>query len=418
MSVLVMGGGVIGVTTAYFLAKDGHDVTVVEQATSLADWASGANAGLFAPGQSFAWASPAAPGQLVRSLAGAETAIRVDPKVFTDPKMLTWGIKFLRECTSSRAERNTLVKLRLAQYSQQVHDDLHADMQFTRYEPGPDGLFYLYLDREEFAAGVDKMALLQRHGQAQEVLDADECVAREPAFASFRDHIAGAVYGVDDHSGDSRAFVADLADRCEDLGVKFRLDTRITSIDADDERVRGVATDREILRADTYIMALGPASPLLSATFGQRLPIYPAKGYAATFPIRDHHEPPTHSGINGAMLVAWSNFGDRLRVSSTAEFAGYDSSWEPGDFNNILGTVREMFPNGADYDDGRYRATFRPMTPDGPPIIGFGRHANLLYNTGHGHMGWTMAPGSGKVAADLVAGRKPELSLTGMQVRR
>lgn len=412
-----MGGGVVGVTAAYFLAVDGHEVTVIEQEDSLAGWASGGNAGLIAPGHSFAWASPAAPKQLLRSLRGAETAIRVNPTAIMDPDLITWGLRFLRECTSDRAVRNTLIKLRLAQYSQGVLADLVADLPLPQYQPGQEGVFYLYRDAAELEAGAKKMQLLQDNGQVQEVLDSEGCVEREPAFEAVKHRIAGAVYGVTDSSGDSQVFTEDLAEQARKLGVEFRLGTKVVGIQTDGDRVVGVQTNSEILRADQYMLSLGVHSPMLSRSIGQRLPMYPAKGYSATFPIREEHRPPAHGGVDEATLVAWSNFGDRFRVSSTAEFTGYGRSWQARDFNNILRTTQELFPDAADYEDGRYRSCLRPMTPDGPPILGYGKHRNLFYNTGHGHMGWTMAPGTGKLAADLISGRPTALPMDGMEVR-
>lgn len=414
MKIIVLGGGVAGVTTAYYLARDGHEVEVVEQEDRLAGWASSGNAGLIAPGHSFAWASPAAPKMLVRSLLGAETAIRLKPRL--DPELVRWGLRFLRECPSDRAQRNTLVKLRLCQYSQAQLEALAAE-EAIEYGEGARGVFYLYRDARELEEGARKMRLLQDHGQDQEVLDADGCVQREPAFAPVRDRIAGAIYGKDDFSGDCERFTNALAEACERRGVRFRLGTRVEALEAVGDHIAAVRTSGGRLRADAYVLSLGVHSPAISKTVGQQLPMYPAKGYSVTFPIRDAHEPPSHGGVDEATLVAWSSFGDRLRMSSTAEFAGYGRGWQERDFNNIMRAARELFPNAADYSAGEYRACLRPMTPDGPPILGYGRHGNLLYNTGHGHMGWTMACGTAKIAADLLQRRKPDIDLRGMEVR-
>lgn len=417
MKVIILGGGVVGVTSAYFMAQDGHDVTVVEQADSLAELASGGNAGLIAPGHSFAWASPAAPKQLLRSLRGAETAIRVTPGRLLDPALISWGLRFLRECTLDRATRNTLIKLRLAQYSQRILDELMGLLDLPGYQPGTKGVFYLYRDEAELEAGAKKMEILQEHGQVQQILDADACIEEEPAFEPARDKIAGAIYGVDDSSGDSQAFTEALAEECRKLGVEFRLGTPVVGLQAEGDRILSAQTRDELLEADHFVLALGIHSPLLSRTVGQRLAMYPAKGYSATFPIREGHTPPDHGGVDEATLVAWSNFGDRLRVSSTAEFSGFGREWKARDLNNIRHTIRTLFPNGADYEAGRFRSCLRPMTPDGPPILGYGRHRNLLYNTGHGHMGWTMAPGTGQLSADILSGRATALPLDGMEVR-
>jgi D-amino-acid dehydrogenase len=414
MRTVVLGGGVIGVTTAYYLAKEGHEVTLVEGHEELAQDASGGNAGLIAPGHSFAWASPAAPRMLLKSLLGEKTAIRV--KLNPDPRLISWGVKFLRECTTERAIRNTLVKLQLCQYSQRAMDELAATESID-YAQELGGVLYLYRDQRELDLGVKKMALLRDHGQKQDVLDAEAIARLDPTFAPVKDRIAGAIHGLSDGSGDSEKFTKVLAERCTQIGVQFLMGTRVQALVAEGDEVTAAITDKGVLAADNFVLALGVDSPSISRTVGQRLPIYPGKGYSVTFPIRDQHTPPALGGVDERTLVAWSRLGDQLRVSSTAEFSGYGRDWEPEDFSNILHTVRELFPNAADFDKGRYRACLRPMTPDGPPILGRGKHANLFYNTGHGHMGWTMACGSSRIVTDLMLGRRPELALKGMGVR-
>jgi D-amino-acid dehydrogenase len=411
MRIIVLGGGVVGIATAYYLAKEGHEVEVVERQSRLAQDASSGNAGLIAPGHSFSWASPAAPKMLVQSLRGAETAIRV--KLRPDPALVRWGLKFLAECPTPRAEQNTIVKLRLCQYSQGLLEEVAAEEGIDyRYAAG--GVLYLYRDAQDLEAGYRKSALLREHGQDQEVLDAAATVAHEPALESARDRIAGAVLDKGDASGDCEVFTTELAARCEALGVRIRLGTAVHRFECDASEIRGAVVDGETLHADAYVVALGVDSPALSRSAGYRLPVYPAKGYSVTFPIRAEHRPPTAGGVDEGTLVAWANFGDRLRMSSTAEFAGYSRSWAERDFSNILQMAKDLMPDAADYGAGQYRACLRPMTPGGPPLIGWGRHRNLFFNTGHGHMGWTMACGSGRIAADLIAKRQPAIDLTGI----
>jgi D-amino-acid dehydrogenase len=415
MRTLVLGGGVVGVTTAYFLARGGHEVTLVEQQEALGLEATGGNAGIIAPGHSFAWASPRAPQMLWQSLRGAETAIRV--KLSADPQLYAWGLRFLRECTSARARRNTLVKLRLCQYSQRVLNDL-VRTEGIRYHEIARGALYLHRDPAELEAGIKKMALLAEHGQRQEILDADALARLEPAFEPVKSKIAGAIRDLGDSSGDSRVFSEELAQRAQDKhGVVVRLGTRVSALQAAGDRIEGVATSAGFLTADNYVLALGVGAPLVARTVGVRLPIYPAKGYSSTFPLKTGGLAPTISGVDEQWLVGWSRLGDRLRLTSTAEFAGYDWGWTPRDFNNILRLARDLFPDAADYDRGEYRACLRPMTPDGPPILGVGRHRNLFFNCGHGHMGWTMACGTARIVTDLMTGRMPELDLDGMTVR-
>jgi D-amino-acid dehydrogenase len=416
MKTLVLGGGVVGVTTAYFLAKAGHEVTVLDEKDGLGLEASAGNAGIIAPGHSFAWASPRAPAMLLRSLRGDETAIRV--RLAPDPHLYTWGLRFLRECTAARARRNTLIKLRLCQYSQGVLNEL-ARTEGIEYDAIAQGALYLYRDPAELEAGVKKMALLSEHGQKQEILDATAVAKIDPVFEPVKTRIAGAIRDLGDASGDSRLFTERLGALCRDrLGVSVKLGSRVIALRSGGDRIDGVVTNDGILTADSYVLALGVGSAIVARTAGVSLPIYPAKGYSSTFPLRPGGLAPTIPGVDERWLVAWSRFGDRLRLTSTAEFAGYDWSWTPRDFNNILRFARDVFPEAVDYDRGEYRACLRPMTPDGPPILGLGRHRNLFFNSGHGHMGWTMACGTARIVADLMSNRMPELDLEGLTPRR
>ncbi len=416
MKTLVLGGGVVGVTTAYFLAKAGHEVTILEEKDGLGLEASAGNAGIIAPGHSFAWASPRAPAMLLRSLRGDETALRV--RLNSDPRLYAWGLRFLRECTAGRARRNTLIKLRLCQYSQRVLNEL-ARAEGIEYHAIAQGALYLYRDPAELETGVKKMALLAEHGQKQEILDAGGLAKLDPVFEPVKHKIAGAIRDLGDSSGDSHLFVENLARRCQEaLGVTVKLGTRVTALRADTDRIDAVVTSQGVLTADHYVLALGVGSPLVARTAGLPLPIYPAKGYSSTFPLRPGGLSPTVPGVDEQWLVGWSRLGDRLRLTSTAEFAGYDWGWTPRDFNNILRLARDLFPDAADYDRGQYRACLRPLTPDGPPILGLGRHRNLFLNCGHGHMGWTMACGTARIVADLMTGRMPELDLDGLTLRR
>jgi D-amino-acid dehydrogenase len=416
MKTLVLGGGVVGVTTGYFLARAGHEVTLLEEKAGVGLEATAGNAGIIAPGHSFSWASPRAPRMLWQSLRGGETAIRV--RLGADPRLYAWGLRFLRECTSARARRNTLIKLRLCQYSQSVLNEV-VKAEGIEYQAIHRGAIYLHRDPAELDAGIKKMALLAEHGQKQEILDAGGLARLDPVFEPVRTKIAGAIRDLGDSSGDSRLFSEALARIArEKHGMIVRLGTRVSALQADGERIAGVITSEGVLTADNYVLALGVNAPIVARTAGLRLPIYPAKGYSSTFPLKPGGLAPAISGVDEQWLVGWSRLGDRLRLTSTAEFAGYDWSWTPRDFNNVLRLARDLFPDAADYDRGEYRACLRPMTPDGPPILGLGRHRNLFLNCGHGHMGWTMACGSARIVTDLMTGRMPELDLAGLTVRR
>ena len=413
MKVVIIGAGVVGVTTAYYLARSGHEVTVVEKEAETATLASAGNAGLIAAGHSFAWASPSAPKELLRSLTVDDTALRVNP--IKAPGMAWWGLRFLRECNAERATRNTLVKLRLAQYSQRMLDTLASDERIE-YDDIHEGLLYLYRDPRRFEAGIKKMKLVQEHGQKQDVLDADGVAEAEPFLAPVKDKIAGAIYGTTDSSGDSVKFTRAVQAACERMGARFLLGRGVTKLAVLGGRVAAATLeDGESVSGDVYVVSAGVHSPRIARTAGVRLPIAPAKGYSATFPITRNGGPELRVGaVDEELLVAWCRMGDRLRVTSSAEFTGYETTYDEHDLRLIRKLTADLLPHAADYSKGVYRACNRPMTPDGPPILGQAGPDNLYINSGHGHMGFTMACGSSKIVADLIDGRKPEIPAEGL----
>ena len=413
MKVIVIGAGVVGVTTAYYLARSGHQVTVVEKESEAATLASAGNAGLIAPGHSFAWASPSAPKELLRSLTLEDTALRVNP--FKAPGMAIWGLRFLRECNAERATKNTLVKLRLAQYSQRMLNQIAADERID-YDDIHEGILYLYRDPKRFAAGIEKMKLVQEHGQKQDVLDADGVVEAEPMLGPVKHKLAGAIYGVTDSSGDSVMFTRKLQAVCEGMGTKFVFGQGVAKLAAGSAKVKAAMLDGgDSLDAEVFVLSAGVHSPRIARSVGVRLPIAPAKGYSATFPIKRNGGPQMRVGaVDEELLVAWCRIGDRLRMTSSAEFTGYETSYKEHDLRLIRKLAGDLLPDAAEYDSGTYRACNRPMTPDGPPILGPAGHDNFYINSGHGHMGFTMACGSSRIVADLIDGKKPEIPVAGL----
>ncbi|MFQ5785631.1 MAG: D-amino acid dehydrogenase [Alphaproteobacteria bacterium] len=415
MKVIVMGGGVIGVATAYYLARNGHEVVVIERAADVALETSFANAGIIAPGHAHAWASPQAPLTLLKSLWRDDTALRL--RLRFDPRMWLWSLYFLRNCTTARNRANTLVKFRLCDYSREALKALRAETGAS-YDESTRGALYLYRDPRHFETGLATLAHLRDHGLELEAIDAARCVEIEPALAPMRDRLAGAIYCPSDESGDSHLLCRALRRDCEERGAEFRFGTTVQGLRTEGDRIAAVVTDRGDISGDAYVLSLASESPFVVGPLGVRLPIYPVKGYSVTFPVENHDGAPRMPLVDEHHLVAFSRLGDRLRATATADFAGYDTSFTAADFAPMMRVVRAMFPDGADYDRPSHWACLRPMTPDGPPVIGRGRHRNLYYNTGHGHIGWTMAAGSGRITADLVAGRVPEIDLAGMEPER
>jgi D-amino-acid dehydrogenase len=278
------------------------------------------------------------------------------------------------------------------------------------------GNLYLYRSQETFDKGVAHMEILRDEGLALKVLDRDGVASVEPALEAVKDRIAGAVFSPTDQSGDARLFSRNLAAYCEkQLSVAFRFGTLIRRIEVAGDRVTRVVTDKGALTADRYVLALGCDSPILGRPIGLKLPIYPVKGYSVTLPVKGRNAVPASGGVDEDNLVAYCPLGERLRLTSTAEFSGYDRNHRPADFRAMFRAAESLFPSAADYDQPEYWAGLRPMTPEGTPILGYARCGNLLLNTGHGHIGWTMACGSAKVIADAVAGRPPEIDLEGLQ---
>ena len=415
MKIIIMGGGVIGVTGAYFLARDGHEVTVLDRQPVPANETSFANAGLVAPGHSYAWASPQAPMILLRSLWRDDQSLRL--KFNLDPRMWSWGLKFLAQCTAERARINTTRKLGLCVYSQKA---LHGVVQHTNiaYDRRANGCIYLYRTAAALEKGILKTKILADSGQQFEVVDGGRAAEIDPIFQPVKDKIAGGIYCPTDESGDVNMFTLGLAEFCQrELGVSFEMETTIRFIDVAGDRVERIVTDKGSFTADHYVLSLGSYSPFLARKIGIKLPIYPVKGYSVTLPVGPQHEAPNLGGVDEENLVAFTRMGDRLRLTATAEFSGYSTTHKPSDFATMLAAARDLFPNGGDYSRPTYWAGLRPMTPEGTPIFGYGRYDNLHLNTGHGHMGWTMSCGAGQIAADLIAGRQADIDLTGMTLQ-
>ncbi len=411
MRIVVLGGGVVGVTTAYQLQKDGHDVVVLERNSEIAAEASWGNAGMIAPGHSFVWSSPKAPMILLKSLFLEHQALRF--RFSADPRLYSWSWLFLMECTPEKARRNTLLKHRLAACSQTVLKEVVAE-EAIDYNRSERGILYFYRDQQALDRGVKHMKLLEADGQMIEVLDQEGVVSLEPSLASAKGKVAGGIYCPTDETGDSAKFARALAARIVARGGEVLTGATVTRLEPDGDRVAQALTDEGAFKADAFVLALGAESPIFARKLGIRLPIYPIKGYSLTIPIGNRLSPPTIASVDEHNLVAISRLGERIRVTATAEFAGYDTSHKPSDFAFMKSVAQELYPDGADYDRAEMWAGLRPMTPNNLPFFGRRRFRNLFLNTGHGHIGWTMSHGSARITADLISGRKPAISMDGL----
>lgn len=416
MRVIVLGAGVVGVTTAYELARDGHEVTIIDRLDLAASETSYANAGLIAPGHSYTWSSPKAPKILLRSLLDRSQALVFRPSL--DPRLYLWSLQFLRNCTAERASTNTKRKVRLCRYSQDRLLQI-ADETGVAYDGLSGGLLYLYRKPESFERGTRNTRVLTEEGLELRAISVDEAVRIDPSLNSARDRFAGAIYCPSDGSGDARMFTRNLAEYCATkLGVTFLYNTEILDLETSGNRITAALTDKGRIVGDEFVVCLGVFAPRFARKLGVSLPIYPVKGYSVTLPIGDNHQAPTIGGVDEDNLVAYARFGNRMRVTATAEFAGFSKTHKPQDFTHMLRAVRELFPQGADFGQPDYWAGLRPMTPDGLPIFGRSkRFSNAVMNLGHGHMGWTMSAGSARIVADMVKRTEPAFNPEGMLVK-
>ncbi len=404
----------MGVTTAYELARCGeHSITVVDCADGVATEASGVNAAMIAPGHSYAWASPKVPGILLKSIYRNDQAFRIRFRM--DWQFWRWTALFLKQCNHADAVRNTLQKHNLCKYSKK-RLKLVSDENHFHYDQQERGLIFIYRTNATLAKGIEHSQLLADNGHHFITLSPDEVVDLEPAYRHAHSNFAGALFAPDDGTGDSKKFTVELANRCRELGVKFQFRTNVVSLAAKSNRIEYAHSCGGPIEADLFIVALGAHTPKVLSTTGVKLPIYPVKGYSLTVPARDNSERLSIGAVDEDRLVAYSPIGCDIRVTATAEFSGYDVSHRAQDFQPMTQAVRELLPNAADYEKPTYRTCLRPMTPQGTPYIGFSRFENLFVNAGQGHMGWTMACGSAKIAADLIAGKQPEIDATAFQL--
>lgn len=415
MKVVVLGSGVIGVTSAYFLARAGHEVEVLERQNAPAMETSFANAGEISPGYASPWAGPGMPLKALKWLFMKHAPLIVRPRL--DPAMWLWILRMLRNCTSARYALNKSRMVPIAEYSRDVLKDLRAETGIT-YDERTRGTLQLFRTQRQVDGAADDVAVLQTLGVPYEVLDANGCIAAEPGLAEVREKIAGGLRLPQDETGDCHLFTQRLAVLAERLGVTFRFATTIEGFDRSADRIDAVRTSNGRTTADAYVMALGSFSTRLSATLGIRLPVYPVKGYSITVPIVNAAAAPVSTVMDESYKVAITRLGERIRVGGTAELSGFNGSLHAGPRATLELSVRGLFPSAASFSDVSFWTGLRPMTPDGTPVIGPTRYRNLYLNTGHGTLGWTMACGSGRIVADVMSGRKPDIGIGDLGLSR
>lgn len=415
MRVAVLGGGVIGVTSAWYLAQAGHEVEVIERQSGPALETSFANAGQISPGLASPWAAPGIPLKALRWMASARSPLVFRPRA--DPAQYAWLARFLRNCNLDSYLRNKACMVRLAEYSRDRLRDLRH-LTGIAYDGQQLGLLQVFRTQRDMDAAAHDAAVLERLGVPYGFLDRAACLAQEPGLAQARVAIAGGLLLPHDETGDARMFTERLAALAAARGVTFRYDTRILRLRAAADQLTGVETDRGEVVADAYVLALGSHSPLLLRPLGIRLPVYPLKGYSLTLPVTDARAAPRSTVLDETNKIGITRLGDRIRVGGTAELSGYSADVPASRRATLFAALTDLFPDAGDRSAAVAWTGLRPMTPDGPPVIGATPLKNLFLNTGHGTLGWTMACGSGALVADLVSGRTPNIDHGGLDLAR
>jgi D-amino-acid dehydrogenase len=415
MKVLVLGSGVIGVTSAWYLSQAGHEVTVVDRQAEPGMETSHANGGQVSWGASTPWAAPGIPFKALKWMFRPHSPLVLRPRL--DPTMWSWLFKMLGNCTSARYAINRERMLRLSRYSYECLLALRRETEI-HYDERASGVLELFRTGQELNEAADQAAMLERWNVPSRLLDRAGCVAHEPALRTAQNKITGGMLLPGDESGDCLQFTRELARRAETHGVRFALSAQIEQLIADGDRVKGVLTDKGEMNADAYVLACGSYSPLLLRPLGIKLPVYPVKGYSATIDIDNDAAAPAGTLTDVSYKVVVTRLGDKLRGAGTAELTGYDLSLRPSRCNTIKHVLNDLFPNAGDLSRAEYWCGLRPMTPDNPPVLGTTIYKNLFLNTGHGTLGWTMACGSGKVIANLVSGHQPEIDMEGLTLAR
>ena len=414
MKVIVLGAGIVGVTSAYQLARAGHEVTVVDRQPGPALETSFANAGEVSFGYCSPWAAPGIPMKAMKWLFMQHAPLILRPKV--DMAMIAWMAQMLRNCTSARYALNKSRMLRLADYSRLSIAALREETGIA-YDERMQGTLQLFRTEAQLDASAKDVKALAADGIAYEVLDPEGCIRVEPALRHVREKIVGGLLTPKDETGDCFKFANALAEKAKALGVTFNYGSIIRGLDVEGGRVTGVVTAHGRLQADAVVVALGSFSPLLVRPHGIRLPVYPVKGYSLTIPITDASRAPESTVMDETYKIAITRLGDRIRVGGMAEISGYTNDLGEPRRLTLQHSVTDLFP-GGDVSKASFWSGLRPMTPDGTPVIGPTKVAGLFLNTGHGTLGWTMSSGSARVIADLVSGRKPEIDATDLAVAR
>ncbi|HDR9586501.1 D-amino acid dehydrogenase [Burkholderia stabilis] len=414
MRVVILGSGVVGVASAYYLARAGHEVTVIDREAGPALETSFANAGQISPGYAAPWAAPGVPLKAVKWMfeKHAPLAIRLDGTRF----QLQWMWQMLRNCTAERYAVNKGRMVRLAEYSRDCLQALRADTGI-QYEGRTGGTLQLFRTQQQLDGAAKDIAVLQEANVPFELLSPAELRNAEPALAAVSHKLTGGLRLPGDETGDCQLFTTRLAALAESLGVKFRYNTPIDALAIAGGKIAGVQCGSETVRADAYVVALGSYSTSFISNL-MKIPVYPLKGYSITAPIVNEAAAPVSTVLDETYKIAITRFDQRIRVGGMAEIVGFDKNLRAARRETLEMCVNDLFPGGGDTSKATFWTGLRPMTPDGTPIVGRTPVSNLFLNTGHGTLGWTMSCGSGQLLADLISGKMPAIQADDLSVHR
>ena len=415
MKIVILGAGVIGTTSAYYLAQAGHQVTVLERQPGPALETSFANAGEVSPGYSAPWAGPGVPLKAIKWMLMQHSPLVIKPML--DAAMWRWGAAMLRNCTQARYRVNKARMVRLAEYSRDCLKQLRADTGI-RYDERMQGTLQLFRTQKQLDGTAKDIEILQQYGVPYRLLDRAGYLKHEPALAGVQHKFVGALQLPGDETGDCFKFSQALAERAKALGVQFRFGVNVQGLMHDGTDITGVATGGGMVTADSYLLALGSHSTAMLRPLGLPIPVYPVKGYSITVPITDPAQAPESTLMDESHKVAVTRLGDRIRVGGMAQLSGFDMALDPVRRRTLEFVVNDLFPRGGDVSRAKFWCGLRPMTPDGTPILGPTRLPKLWLATGHGTLGWTMAAGTGRLLADWMSGRAPEIDAEGLTIAR
>ncbi len=415
MKVIVLGSGVVGLTSAWYLAQAGHEVIVIDRQPSSAQETSFANAGQISYGYSSPLSAPGVPQKAFKWMTQKHSPLIMRPSV--SPDLYAWTLRFLANCTQARYKTNKSRMLRIANYSRECLIDLRKTTDID-YEGRQEGTLQVFRRQEQVDAVQKDMKILADSGTKFKLLTTQECLIHEPGLTAVKDKIVAGLHLPDDETGDCFKFCQELTQMAINAGVTFKFNVQIKRLIKNGDKITGVSTSEGDLSADAYIVSMGSHSQSMLKPLGINVPIYPVKGYSLTLPIINEEHAPTSTVMDETYKVAITRFRDRIRVAGTAELAGFDMQLSEKRKATIAMVVNDLFPQAIDLAQAEYWTGLRPMTPDGTPIIGKTIIPNLYINAGHGTLGWTMACGSGRLISDIVSGKKPDIDTNGLDASR